>query len=226
VGVLKAGWHCGGNPAANGTVADCPDCKICQNNTCVPDPGQNGRRSASGNSCCVNGGQTPLEPASFTALRDASQCPSPTQNSANNDIDGCSAGIPNFPSTNVQDPTNFLYGPLLFNQASTAFGANVGSVPLGTPQSLPCNRHDICYQQCGSTQAACDNAFHNDMDSICSTAYPATCPYSGLASVACPAFFVERAECFSASTLYYNGVNQLGGSAYETDQVEHCQCCR
>ena len=34
VGVLKAGWHCGGDPAANGTVADCPDCKICRNNVC------------------------------------------------------------------------------------------------------------------------------------------------------------------------------------------------
>jgi len=42
VGVLKAGWHCGGNPAANGTVADCPDCEWCQNNKCVADPAQVG----------------------------------------------------------------------------------------------------------------------------------------------------------------------------------------
>ena len=42
VGVLKAGWHCGGDPAANGTVADCPDCKICQGNACVADTSQNG----------------------------------------------------------------------------------------------------------------------------------------------------------------------------------------
>jgi Glucodextranase, domain B/Carboxypeptidase regulatory-like domain len=40
VGVLKAGWHCGGNPAANGTVADCPTCQFCQNNSCVLDPAQ------------------------------------------------------------------------------------------------------------------------------------------------------------------------------------------
>jgi len=40
VGVLKAGWHCGGDPAANGTVADCPTCKICQNNACVTDTAQ------------------------------------------------------------------------------------------------------------------------------------------------------------------------------------------
>ena len=27
VGVLKAGWHCGGNPAASGTAANCPTCQ-------------------------------------------------------------------------------------------------------------------------------------------------------------------------------------------------------
>src|SRR4030095_16407711 len=30
VGVLKAGWHCGGDPQSRGTVADCPPCKFCQ----------------------------------------------------------------------------------------------------------------------------------------------------------------------------------------------------
>jgi len=42
VGVLKAGWHCGGDPNANGSVADCPDCKICQGDHCVTDPAQEG----------------------------------------------------------------------------------------------------------------------------------------------------------------------------------------
>jgi hypothetical protein len=45
VGVLKAGWHCGGDPAANGTVADCPACKLCLNNTCNnTDPAQNNKK--------------------------------------------------------------------------------------------------------------------------------------------------------------------------------------
>jgi hypothetical protein len=35
--VLKAGWHCGGDPAANGTVADCPTCQSCKANKCQPD---------------------------------------------------------------------------------------------------------------------------------------------------------------------------------------------
>src|SRR5207302_8757353 len=29
VGVLKAGWHCGGNPNAIGTAAACPVCNYC-----------------------------------------------------------------------------------------------------------------------------------------------------------------------------------------------------
>ena len=52
VGVLKAGWHCGGDPNANGSVADCPDCKICQGDKCVPDPAQEGR------TCKTQGGAT------------------------------------------------------------------------------------------------------------------------------------------------------------------------
>ncbi len=54
VGVIKAGWHCGGNPGAVGTVADCNQCNICVGvvpvgspvgtlpGTCVPDANQVG----------------------------------------------------------------------------------------------------------------------------------------------------------------------------------------
>jgi hypothetical protein len=37
VGVLKAGWHCGGDPNTNGTVANCPTCQTCQGSSCVTD---------------------------------------------------------------------------------------------------------------------------------------------------------------------------------------------
>ena len=36
VGIVKAGWHCGGNPAASGAAHDCPPCQICNGSTCVP----------------------------------------------------------------------------------------------------------------------------------------------------------------------------------------------
>ncbi|MGB8989446.1 MAG: Ig-like domain-containing protein [Candidatus Sulfotelmatobacter sp.] len=38
VGVLKAGWHCGGDPNAAGSVADCGECQVCGGPAlgCVP----------------------------------------------------------------------------------------------------------------------------------------------------------------------------------------------
>jgi cytoskeletal protein CcmA (bactofilin family) len=48
VGVVKAGWHCGGNPAAAGTPADCPLCQICDGNACVPGCSLGGTSSTAG----------------------------------------------------------------------------------------------------------------------------------------------------------------------------------
>lgn len=43
VGILKAGWHCGGNPSSSGTPHGCGSCATCDGSTCVPgcpaDPG-------------------------------------------------------------------------------------------------------------------------------------------------------------------------------------------
>jgi Glucodextranase, domain B len=229
VGVLKAGWHCGGNPNANGTVADCPDCQYCQNDMCVFDPSQDGHRATSGSACCINGHTVPLQAASYSDL--IANCPNRVQNTSDYAIDGCSVlgAQLGLPSLNIQNPTQFLLFPVpqLFNQASTDFGANIGSVPLGgPPQTLPCNLHDVCYQTCNNVQSGCDSAFDGNMNAVCSTAYPATCPYSGLSAIACPEYFVERLACFDAASLYYTGVNELGQGAFQGDQQEHCQCCQ
>ena len=40
VGVLKAGWHCGGDPSLKGTIADCLVCNICDGQKCVADDSQ------------------------------------------------------------------------------------------------------------------------------------------------------------------------------------------
>ena len=38
VGILKAGWHCGGDPQpATGAAHDCPECQSCSGTTCVAD---------------------------------------------------------------------------------------------------------------------------------------------------------------------------------------------
>jgi sugar lactone lactonase YvrE len=39
MGILKGGWHCGGNPAGAGAAHNCPECKKCDGSTCVPDDG-------------------------------------------------------------------------------------------------------------------------------------------------------------------------------------------
>ena len=43
VGVIKAGWHCGGNPNQTGSAATCKACQKCQGNQCVADPAQSGQ---------------------------------------------------------------------------------------------------------------------------------------------------------------------------------------
>lgn len=38
VGVLKGGWHCGGNPASTGSCCNCTGCSTCVNGQCVLPP--------------------------------------------------------------------------------------------------------------------------------------------------------------------------------------------
>jgi hypothetical protein len=40
VGVLKAGWHCGGDPNSTGTAATCAECNTCQGDGCMADDSQ------------------------------------------------------------------------------------------------------------------------------------------------------------------------------------------
>jgi hypothetical protein len=62
VGVIKAGWHCGGNPNTTGTAATCPDCQKCDGNNCVADPGQDGAQVKE-DKCkvCKNGTPTKID---------------------------------------------------------------------------------------------------------------------------------------------------------------------
>lgn len=56
VGIIKGGWHCGGNPAGSGTTHNCPTCKKCDNGNCVTDPAQN--CACTNNKVCVSGTAT------------------------------------------------------------------------------------------------------------------------------------------------------------------------
>jgi hypothetical protein len=62
VGVLKAGWHCGGNPSPTGAAADCPVCQTCTTDHCEADPSQNGTEVPT-DKCkiCKDGSPTPID---------------------------------------------------------------------------------------------------------------------------------------------------------------------
>jgi hypothetical protein len=88
VGVLKAGWQCGGNPNTTGTTADCPTCQTCDGTSCVPDPGQDSNECEN-NLCkeCKDGSCTPipLDPTE-TSVSYAFQLPSTTIDDINDDL--------------------------------------------------------------------------------------------------------------------------------------------
>jgi hypothetical protein len=58
VGVIKAGWHCGGNPNPVGSAGECGECARCVGTQCQPDPTKT--TCDSGNGCCSNGRCTTL----------------------------------------------------------------------------------------------------------------------------------------------------------------------
>jgi hypothetical protein len=58
VGVMKAGWHCGGNPQPSGSASCCDPCLKCVNKVCVPDTAKNCQCDR--NNICNNGAKTPV----------------------------------------------------------------------------------------------------------------------------------------------------------------------
>jgi hypothetical protein len=77
VGVIKAGWHCGGNPNTVGTAGTCPYCARCQGTQCVTDnsktPPQN-----SPNDCkketCTNGAPASVNDDSEQPSAECKKC--------------------------------------------------------------------------------------------------------------------------------------------------------
>jgi hypothetical protein len=51
VGVLKAGWHCGGDPTSTGAAADCPVCFFCAGSLAICQPQGNGTACGNGGTC-------------------------------------------------------------------------------------------------------------------------------------------------------------------------------
>ncbi len=77
-----------------------------------------------------------------------------------------------------------------------------------------CNTHDVCYENCGATQADCDNDFLGGMVHACETAYP------GLANT------LKRYACIDLAGAFYAAVRLKGGEFYAAGQNKACQCCK
>jgi hypothetical protein len=229
VGVLKAGWHCGGNPNPSCTVCNPPACQKCVGNNPVPDPDQNGDPAPRfPDSCCWNGALIPNLNNSYDDL--IAKCPNREDTGAAFDIDGCTVvgGWVGVPEANIQNPTLWLLAGFQQDNVfgtNTLFGSNVGSG--GPGQTLPCNKHDVCYQTCKNDFTTCNQNFQADMDAVCATAYPSTCPYRGAQAVLCVGFVKEQLACYTASNMYGAGVTTgFGMTAYKNDQQKHCACCQ
>ena len=235
VGVLKAGWHCGGDPNANGTVADCPDCHICKDDKCVPDPSQNGTNPNDPNTCCFDGEVLAKYGQKVGIVFDGpleKKCPKRTQNDTRlHDVDGCSAPLPNRNDPMQNLAALYPYG--LLNQAPTPFGAEIGLIPDPSAAGpLPCNFHDICYQTCAppgadlsDTRKVCDDGMKTRMDNVCAAAYPSSCP-AGFSTGQCVSFFLQRADCYTYSGAYWSALRAAGFfAAYKERQEQYCKCC-
>jgi hypothetical protein len=221
VGVMKAGWHCGGNPNPTGAAATCPACKKCSGTNCVPDTA---KTTLNATQCCYNGSPIPKNGNDWATLQ--AKCPNRKQNDLLHNIDGCSlpwyATMVAAPSGMKDDPTAGVLG-----HGSTAFGKPEGVLPNGTgPTPLPCNNHDICYQTCGSVKANCDTGMLNDMLAVCQRAYPeTTCPLTGFGIFACGQWYEERNNCLLSSGNYKLGLDWKGQDAFEGRKKEYCKCC-
>jgi hypothetical protein len=253
VGVLKAGWHCGGNPGAIGTAADCPVCQWCQGpqgggapgGSCIANPNQDGQSVPSNpNQCCFDGQAIAKFGQTFNILEN--QCPNRTQSSTPYFVDGCSTNL--FGPGGVQDPMVQIWlvahpGQPLLNVAdssgvpiSTAFGAFQGNLTSpGQALNLPCNQHDICYQTCQTgdpavAQGFCDNGLLSAARSVCQAAYPAMCPYDFVTCNQIGGYYDQQNACLGYAQTYYSAVRAVtffgNNSAAKNDQQMYCQCCQ
>lgn len=61
-GVIKAGWHCGGNPNTSGSAGTCPTCQKCEGSSCVADAAKDGQVCdlAPGQGVCRAGACVPV----------------------------------------------------------------------------------------------------------------------------------------------------------------------
>ena len=140
------------------------------------------------------------------------------------EIDGCSNSPDSLESNVIETKyaTNFnLY------VTEPIWGSDVGNISYGNAggQTLPCNKHDICYQTCGNSQAGCDANLENDMQNVCRASYPTTIPAT-VPKDRMEEYVEERETCLEAASFYRWVLSGAGGFAWTLRQNQHCYCCK
>jgi hypothetical protein len=127
VGVVKAGWHCGGDPNTAGTVADCAVCNICNGTTCVADASQDQNTCMTASvpfGVCMSGNCTPITATVSTVTFSGAQFHNVVMDS------GTPYGSPQWTSSGTQYPVSYTSGSTVslmatFQLSSAVNGASV-----------------------------------------------------------------------------------------------------
>lgn len=216
VGILKAGWHCGGNPTSTGTAHNCPTCFQCSGSTCVPESAQ--ALQDQNEECC-------FDLAGLPSTYDlATECCTPdgvrektSLSFADIVFNACperTARTGYIPSEDHQcSPDIFILGVNPLNNPAGGANTHFGGFP-GTP----CSAHDRCYRTC--KREGTDAAYKASCDGLFCVALRERCDSSGDS-------FETILWCRYWADRYCNAVRTpVGRYAYDMDQAKACQCCQ
>jgi hypothetical protein len=178
VGVLKAGWHCGGNPTAIGTAANCPICLYCVGVTapgstvpgiCVPDPGQMGTSCAPSGNPCLAGVCAGAPQGNGNPLRPTGQCNLSFVNGScvvGGQAGTCGGGVCQGPPNQGQCPGGTIVNGVCVSPPCTpgAPGQPPPACTTGSNSPGTCNQNGQCI---GSGGGGCNSPTSVDLNGIC-----------------------------------------------------------
>jgi Glucodextranase, domain B/Carboxypeptidase regulatory-like domain len=197
VGIMKAGWHCGGNPSASGTAHKCPECKKCMNHVCIPDYGADPTR------CCKG---ERYNSAAFCC--DKVEGPQPKNPIKNLDLCPGKVALPGYKPV-IDGCTNVPNNPMETFPGHPPDGITCAEKKQAPSFFPPCAAHDVCYQTCNSDRDACDQLLGRKIRDLCEVLTDPWC----------------QIECYKWANTYETGVAVLAEGAYKDDQKKACQCC-
>jgi len=105
--------------------------------------------------------------------------------------------------------------PPLPNGCEPAGGKTKIKPSYGAAQfTAACNAYDSCYAQCDKLKSSCDGSLNADMIATCNESYAGT------------ENKLKRRACRERATAYSKAVAKSSSGAWETAQIENCECCK